>query len=162
MQEIHLDITADISLNSWVQCAAAKSANKILDIVRKGVEKKPLCAISLLSKTLTWCILSVLHSSFLHNSGRTMYREGQLKWLETKQLLDREKLKSLGLLILVRRMLEVVCVCMINFYKIIMVVDKVNASSTPTVFKPGTVNETSRRSVVSKWKKVLPKIAVNF
>lgn len=73
-----------------------------------------------------------------------------------KQLLGQEKLKRLGLLSL-ERILEVVSVCTINFYKIMMVVDKVHESSNPTIFKLGTFNERSRRSIVNKWKKVLPK-----
>lgn len=73
-----------------------------------------------------------------------------------KQLLDQEKLKRLGLLSL-ERILKDVSVCMINFYIIMMVVDKVHESSNPTIFKLGTFNETSSRSIVNKWKKVLPK-----
>lgn len=74
-----------------------------------------------------------------------------------KQLLDQEKLKRLGLLSLEGRTIEDVCVCMIGCYKITTVVEKVNASSNLTTFELGTFNETSRRSTVNKWKKVIPK-----
>lgn len=97
------------------------------------MSKKTVCAVSLLLKTLDVHYIENA-AQFLSSGLRKDTVDVGSAQRGATNIMEGVKLKRLRLYSLERR-LEDVWLCTINFCKIVVVIDKVNASSSPTAFE---------------------------